>query len=51
MLQLLTSKPVLYVCNVEEDAAAGGNGYSAKVAGHAAHNRRRYGRHFGQDRG
>ena len=36
MLQLLTSKPVLYVCNVEEDAAAGGNGYSAKVAGHAA---------------
>ena len=31
-LQLLTSKPVLYVCNVEEDAAATGNSYSEKVA-------------------
>ena len=31
MLQLLTSKPVLYVCNVEEDAAATGNDISAKV--------------------
>jgi len=31
-LQLLTSKPVLYVCNVEEDAAAEGNEYSVKVA-------------------
>jgi len=31
-LQLLTSKPVLYVCNVEEAAAADGNAYSAKVA-------------------
>ncbi|MEQ8443830.1 MAG: redox-regulated ATPase YchF [Alphaproteobacteria bacterium] len=31
MLQLLTAKPVLYVCNVEEDAAAEGNEYSAKV--------------------
>ncbi|MEK9677204.1 MAG: redox-regulated ATPase YchF [Rhodospirillaceae bacterium] len=31
-LQLLSSKPVLYVCNVEEDAAAEGNEYSAKVA-------------------
>ena len=29
--QLLTSKPVLYVCNVEEEAAAEGNAYSAKV--------------------
>ena len=36
MLHLLTSKPVLYVCNVEEDAAAGGNGYSARVAEYAA---------------
>jgi ribosome-binding ATPase len=30
-LQLLTSKPVLYVCNVEEAAAAGGNAFSALV--------------------
>ena len=30
-LQLLTSKPVLYVCNVEEEAAAGGNAFSAVV--------------------
>ena len=36
MLQLLTSKPVLYVCNVEEDSAADGNSLSAKVAEMAA---------------
>jgi GTP-binding protein YchF len=30
-LQLLTSKPVLYVCNVEEASAAEGNAFSAKV--------------------
>ncbi|MDX2203088.1 MAG: redox-regulated ATPase YchF [Hyphomicrobiaceae bacterium] len=30
-LQLLTSKPVLYVCNVEEASAATGNAYSRKV--------------------
>jgi GTP-binding protein YchF len=30
-LQLLTSKPVLYVCNVEEAAAATGNRFSAAV--------------------
>jgi hypothetical protein len=30
-LQLLTSKPVVYVCNVEESAAANGNAYSKKV--------------------
>lgn len=35
-LQLLTSKPVLYVCNVEEDNAADGNEHSAKVAAMAA---------------
>ncbi len=29
--QLLTAKPVLYVCNVEEDAAARGNAFSARV--------------------
>ncbi|MGP3699374.1 redox-regulated ATPase YchF [Rhodobacter sp. NSM] len=32
MLQLLTSKPVLYVCNVEEASAASGNSQSARVA-------------------
>src|SRR6202162_225582 len=30
-LQLLTSKPVLYICNVEESAAATGNAFSAAV--------------------
>jgi GTP-binding protein YchF len=35
-LQLLTSKPVLYVCNVEEAAAATGNAHSARVAELAA---------------
>ncbi|WP_394658731.1 redox-regulated ATPase YchF [uncultured Novosphingobium sp.] len=29
--QLLTAKPVLYVCNVEEEAAAEGNAFSARV--------------------
>ncbi len=29
--QLLTSKPVLYVCNVEEENAASGNAHSARV--------------------
>ena len=32
MLQLLSAKPVLYVCNVDEDAAADGNDFSAEVA-------------------
>ncbi|MEM8790083.1 MAG: redox-regulated ATPase YchF [Pseudomonadota bacterium] len=31
-LGLLTAKPVLYVCNVEESAAAEGNAHSARVA-------------------
>jgi len=35
-LQLLTAKPVLYVCNVEESAAALGNAWSTKVAERAA---------------
>jgi GTP-binding protein YchF len=30
-LQLLTSKPMLYICNVEEAAAASGNAFSARV--------------------
>jgi GTP-binding protein YchF len=29
--QLLTAKPVLYVCNVEEESAAKGNAFSARV--------------------
>jgi len=35
-LQLMTTKPVLYVCNVEEASAAAGNAYSARVAALAA---------------
>ncbi len=31
-LQLMTSKPILYVCNVEESAASTGNAFSARVA-------------------
>jgi GTP-binding protein YchF len=36
LLQLLTAKPVLFVCNVEEAAAASGNAQSARVAEMAA---------------
>jgi len=36
MLQLLSTKPVLYVCNVEEDNAGAGNSQSARVAEMAA---------------
>jgi GTP-binding protein YchF len=36
LLQLLTAKPVLYVCNVEEASAATGNVHSAAVAKLAA---------------
>ena len=36
MLQLLTSKPVLFVCNVEEACAASGNSQSDRVAVMAA---------------
>jgi len=36
MLQLLTAKPVLYVCNVEESSAADGNAHSARVFGQRA---------------
>jgi GTP-binding protein YchF len=35
-LHLITSKPVIYVCNVEEGSAESGNGLSAKVAEKAA---------------
>ncbi len=30
-LQLLTAKPVMYVCNVEDDAAATGNAHSERI--------------------
>ena len=36
MLQLITSKPALYVCNVDEESAAEGNALSAKVEQRAA---------------
>jgi len=36
MLQLLTAKPALYVCNVDEASAGGGNALSAAVVGRAA---------------
>ncbi|MGB0961008.1 MAG: redox-regulated ATPase YchF [Halocynthiibacter sp.] len=32
MLQLLTAKPILYVCNVDESSAANGNAFSEAVA-------------------
>jgi hypothetical protein len=35
-LQLLTAKPVMYVCNVDEASAATGNALSDRVAEHAA---------------
>ena len=35
-LQLLSAKPVLYVCNVEEASADAGNGFSEAVAARAA---------------
>jgi ribosome-binding ATPase len=35
-LQLLTAKPVLYVCNVEETAAAAGNAFSVQIKARAA---------------
>ncbi|MCK6528639.1 redox-regulated ATPase YchF [Myxococcota bacterium] len=33
--QLLTSKPVLYVCNVDESAVPGGNAHTERVRAHA----------------
>jgi ribosome-binding ATPase len=40
-LQLLTTKPVLYVCNVEEASAASGNAHSARVFARAEAERAR----------
>ena len=34
-LQLLTAKPILYVCNVDEDSAADGNSFAATVKARA----------------
>ena len=50
-LQLLTSKPVLYVCNVEEGAAATGNAFSARVRGAGDGRRRARRGRVGRDRG
>jgi ribosome-binding ATPase len=36
LLQLLSAKPVLYIANVDEASAAGGNEFSGKVADYAA---------------
>jgi len=41
-LQLMTSKPILYVCNVEEASAATGNEFSARVAARAKAEGARY---------
>ncbi len=35
-LYLLTSKPILYVCNVDENSAKDGNEYSKKLAAHVS---------------
>ena len=50
MLGLLTSLPVLYVCNVDEAAAAAGNDSRRKVEARAQRGGRRLRRHLGQDR-
>ena len=51
MLGLMTAKPVLYVCNVDEAAAAQGNAYARTVEERARAGRRSVGRDLGQDRG
>ena len=50
-LQLLTSKPVLYVCNVEEASAATGNAFSARVRSAGEGRGRARGGRFRGDRG
>lgn len=37
-LQLITAKPILYVCNVSEDEAATGNAFTQQVYDHASKN-------------
>ena len=51
MLQLLSAKPVLYVCNVDEGSAANGNAQSAAVAEMAADKGAGHRRHLRPDRG
>ena len=50
-LQLLTAKPMLYVCNVEEGSAATGNTHSQAAAAYASAARHALGRDLGGDRG
>ncbi|MBU6319088.1 MAG: redox-regulated ATPase YchF [Alphaproteobacteria bacterium] len=35
MMQLLTAKPIFYICNVDEESAASGNAFSDAVTAHA----------------
>ncbi|HXF52806.1 MAG TPA: redox-regulated ATPase YchF [Hyphomicrobiaceae bacterium] len=42
-LNLLTSKRVLYICNVDEASAATGNAYSARVAEHVVRQAKEHG--------
>ncbi len=49
-LSLLTSKPVLYVCNVEEASAATGNAFSQQVESDGEGGGRRLRRHLRRDR-
>ena len=49
--QLLTAKPVLYVCNVDEDDAANGNALSAARLRQSRGGRRQGGGRLGRDRG
>ena len=51
MLQLLTSKPVLYVCNVGETEASEGNDHSAAVADNGRGPRQQRRHHLCPDRG
>ncbi len=51
MLGLLTALPVLYVCNVDEAAAATGNDFLAPGRGARQSGRRGLRRHLGEDRG
>ncbi len=50
-LNLLTSKPVLYVCNVAEADAATGNEHTQAVEKMAAEQGAAHRHHFGRDRG
>ena len=50
MMQLLTAKPVFYICNVDEASAATGNKYSDAVLAHAHAGRLTSGCHLGKDR-